>query len=60
MAVVGDSQVEVPTGRALTVKVYVWASAVLVVEANKILAEVELGKDIRLAVVLVGEIVTWY
>jgi hypothetical protein len=48
----------VPTGRASTVSVYVWASAVLVVEANKILAEVKLGKDIRLAVV--GEIVTWY
>ncbi len=34
MAVVGESQVDVATGRALTVSVYVYASAVMVVWAN--------------------------
>jgi hypothetical protein len=53
--VVGDRHVIVPTGRALTVKVYDYASAVLVVEANVILAVVEVGTEKRLAVVLVGE-----
>ncbi len=57
---VGDIKVVVPTGRASTVTVYAYASAVLVVEANVILGVVEVGKKIRLAVVLVGEIVTWY
>jgi hypothetical protein len=33
---------------------------VLVVEANVILEVVEVGKEIRLAVVLVGKYVTWY
>jgi hypothetical protein len=58
--VVGDSQVEVPTGRALTVKVYVWASAVFAEWANVILAVVGIGKVIRSGEVLVGEYVTWY
>ncbi len=40
VAVVGDSHVVVPTGRASTVIVYVWASAVFVVWANVILAVV--------------------
>jgi hypothetical protein len=40
--------------------VYAYASAVLVVDANVILVVVEVGKEIRLAVVLVGDIVTWY
>ncbi len=60
VAVVRDSQVDVPTGRALTVIVYVLASAVFVDRPNVILAEVEVGKDIKLAVVFVGEYVTWY
>jgi hypothetical protein len=58
--VVGVSQVEVPTGRALTVTVYVWVSAVFAEWANVILAVVKVGKLIRLAVALAGEYVTWY
>ncbi len=49
---VGDSQVDVPTGRALTVTVYVLASAVFAEWANVILAVVEFGRMIRLGVVL--------
>ncbi len=49
-----------PTGRTLTVKVYVWASAVFIVGANVILAVVGVGRVIRSGVVLVGEYVTWY
>ncbi len=52
---VGDSHVEVPAGRALTVKVYDYESAVLVAEANEIIAAVEVGKVIRLGVVPAGE-----
>ena len=55
MAGVGDSHVEVPVGRALTVKVYDYASAVLVVEANVILAVVKVVTEKRLAIVRVGE-----
>ncbi len=50
----------VPIGRALTVTVYVWASAVLVAYANRMLETVEVGRVIRLGVVLAGEYVTWY
>jgi hypothetical protein len=50
----------VPTGRALTVSVYVWASAVFAEWANAILAVVKVGIEKRLAVVLAGEYVTWY
>jgi hypothetical protein len=57
---VGDSQVVVPTGRALTVTVYDLASAVLVAYANSMLETVEVGRVNRLGVVLVGEYVTWY
>ncbi len=55
MAAVEDSQVGVPTGRATTISVYDYASAVLVVEANVILAVVEVGKVIRLGVVPAGK-----
>ena len=52
--------VAVPTGRALTVTVYTFASAVLVAYANSVLGTVEVGKVIRLGVVLEVEYVTWY
>ncbi len=61
--------VAVPTGvnqsvelasRAFRVTVYYLASAVLVDWANTMLVEVEVGKVIRLGVVLVGVYVTWY
>ncbi len=55
MAVVGDSQVEFPASRALTVKVYVWASAVFVAYANSMLETIEVGRVIRLGVVPAGE-----
>jgi hypothetical protein len=58
--VVGDSQVAVPTGLALTVTEYAYASAMLVVWANDILAVVEIGNYIRFGVVLAGEIMTLY
>ncbi len=60
MAVVGDSHVVVSTGRALTVIVYNFASGVLVVYANSMLGTVEVGKVIRLGVVLEGDNVIWY
>ena len=49
-----------PTGFALTVKVYCWASAMLVDWAKLMLATVDVGKVIRFAVVLAGVMVTWY
>jgi hypothetical protein len=60
VAVVGDNHVEVPVGCALTVTVYVLASAVFVAFANSMLETVEVGRVIRLGVVPAGEIVTWY
>jgi hypothetical protein len=59
--VVGLSQILVPSGRAFTVTVYVWASAVFVECANLILVAVVVkkDKDIRLPVALEGEYVTW-
>jgi hypothetical protein len=60
VAIAEDGHVEDPIGRALTVTVYAFASAVLVVRVNKILAVFEAGKDIRLAGELTGEYVTWY
>ncbi len=57
---VGDSQVVVPTARALTVTVYVLVSAMLVAYAKSMLETVEVGRVIRLGVVLEVEYVTWY
>jgi hypothetical protein len=48
------------SGRALTVTVYVWASAVFAEWANVILAVVGVSTENRLGVALVGEYVTWY
>lgn len=57
MAVADDSHVLVPTGCALTVRVYGLASAVLVVWANNMLGTVDAGKDMKAHV---GSQVTWY
>ena len=60
MAVPAGVVHEVDPTRAFRVTVYYLASAVLVDWANTMLVEVEVGKVIRLGVVLVGEYVTWY
>jgi hypothetical protein len=55
VAVADDVHVVSPTGRALTVTVYVLASAVFVAYANSMLETVEVGRVIRLGVVPAGE-----
>ncbi len=57
---VGDSHSVLPTGRALTVSVYAPKSAVSRAYANSMLETVEVGRVIRLGVLLVGEYVAWY